>query len=80
MLVRQQTQASSIAPISDKLKNSAFREQDSSEICDPRKALSNLLTNTLASKLPKTVPKLASELYRIDGIAVTTDRTLGRDE
>jgi hypothetical protein len=38
MLVPQQTQASSIAGISDKLNDSAFCSQDSSEICDPRKA------------------------------------------
>jgi hypothetical protein len=40
ILVPQQTQASSIAGISDKLKDSAFRPQDNSEVCDPRKASS----------------------------------------
>jgi hypothetical protein len=50
MLVPQQTQASSIAGISDKLKDSAFFEQDSSEACDPRKA--SITLPVLQEQLP----------------------------
>lgn len=41
MLVVQQTQASNIAGISDKLKDEAFRSQENPEVRDPRKASSN---------------------------------------
>jgi hypothetical protein len=50
MLVPQQTQASSIAGLSDKLKDSAFRPQESSEVCDPRKASST--SPVLQEQLP----------------------------